>query len=82
MVKEKLDELFCAALDQLMRALFALREMAWLNRRMTARGLVLAVAFVAARLGFEISPATQATLGTLFILYLGVVGRDRHRKSL
>lgn len=79
MFRQKLDEFASACLDQLMRALAALHELAWLNRRMTARGLVLAVVFVAARLGLEITPANQAVLGTFFILYLSVVGRDKPR---
>ena len=65
----------------LTRGLEAIFELAWLNRRMTARGLVAAVVFLAARYGFEISAETQAGLATLIFLYLGLVGRDRQRRN-
>jgi hypothetical protein len=80
MVKQKLDEIACAALAQLMAALAALRELAWLNRRMTARGVVAVLVYAAAYFGFEISAAAQAWLASGLFLYLGIVGRDRQRR--
>lgn len=80
MFKAKLDQLTCASLDLLMRALAALRELAWLNRRMTAKGVVAALVFVGARFGLDVSTETQAALATGLFIYLGLVGRDRPKQ--
>lgn len=80
MFNEKLDRFACAALDLLGRALAALRELAWVNRRMTAKGLVSAAVFLGARYGLDISQETQALLATLLFTYLGLAGRDKQRR--
>jgi hypothetical protein len=83
MLRERLDRFACALLDQVMRALAALRELAWLNRRMTAKGLASAAVFAAAHFGFHVSAETQVTLATALFLFLGLVGRDKQqRRSL
>lgn len=82
MLKERLNQFACALLDWIMSALAALWELAWLNRRMTAKGIVAAVVFLAARYGWDISPDAQAALAVGITLYLGLVGRDRHHRSI
>lgn len=80
MFKDKLDRFACAALDHLGRALDALWELAWLNRRMTAKGLVSALVLAAAHFGFEVSTGTQALLASALVAYLGLAGRDKQRR--
>lgn len=80
MFRERLDQLACSALDLLMRALAALRELAWHNRRMTAKGVAAAVVFAAAHFGFRVSTETQVALATALFFFLGLVGRDRPKQ--
>ena len=80
MLLQKLDSVACAVLDLLGRALAALRELAWLNRRMTAKGLVSVAVFVGAHYGLEISPTAQVILASLLFTYLGLVGRDKQKR--
>lgn len=80
MLRRRLNSAACAALDLLGRALAALRELAWLNRRMTAKGLVSVAVFIAAHYGLELSPATQVVLASLLFTYLGLVGRDKQKR--
>lgn len=80
MLKLKLAELAAAFLVWLTGRLSTLWELAWLHRRMTAKGIVSATVFLAARYGFEITPDTQAALAVGITLYLGLAGRDRHRR--
>lgn len=82
MIKQKLDEFACIVLARLGGALAALWELAWLNRRTTAKGVAGAVVFLAARNGFEISPDTQAWLATAIFIYLGLAGRDKLRRRI
>jgi hypothetical protein len=77
MLQNKLDGIGCRALDWLMRQAAALRELAWLNRRMTAKGLASVVAFIAAHYGLSISSSNQVLLASLLLAYLGIVGRDK-----
>lgn len=80
MLRRRFNSAACAALDLLGRALSALRELAWLNRRMTAKGLVSVAVFVAAHYGLEISATAQVILASLLFTYLGLVGRDKQKR--
>lgn len=82
MLKEKLDQCGCLALDWLMCQLAIAHELIFRNRRMTAHGAVLALAFIGAHYGLHISTGTQTVLATIFTLYLGIAGRDKPKRSL
>lgn len=80
MLRDRLKLLAFMLLDALMRSLAAGWELAWRNRRMTAKGIVGVLVLLGAHYGFEVSEETQLLLATLIAAYLGLVGRDRYRR--
>lgn len=80
MFRQKLAQLGARALDALAAAAAALFDLALRNPRMTAKGVVVALVFLGASRGLELSAETQAGLATLIIVVLGAVGRDKPRK--
>ncbi len=86
MLKEKLNQLCCLALDGLMSglmsALFNLRALIMLNPRMTARGCVGGLVILCAHFGLHISAENQTMLAFLITLYLGIAGRDKQIRRI
>lgn len=82
MWKQKLDEFASALLDWLMSQCAALWWLIRHNPRMTVKGLTAVAVYAAAHYGFEISAEWQALLATVLLGYLGVAGRDEHKRRL
>lgn len=86
MLRTKLSEIASetadALIDWLMCQLACLRELAFLNPRMTAKGAVSALVLLAAHFGFQVSASAQVEIATAVVLYLGIAGRDRPQRRL
>lgn len=75
--RERLDALCAALILWLTRQIEVFHELVFLNPRMTARGVVLALVYFGARFGLHISDGAQAMLVAVIVLYLGISGRDK-----